>query len=136
MMSATAARGWSTTNERTHSVLSPPCRLNPCRSHVVFVRKKREYLIFSFCSSLAALAQLVEQHFCKVKVPGSSPGGGSGKVLFNGRAGRSRPLERGEFWQYLLDILDGMKAVVDTPVDDERGQFVAYVVDIDKRLER
>ncbi len=27
--------------------------------------------------SSAALAQLVEQHFCKVKVPGSSPGGGS-----------------------------------------------------------
>ena len=29
----------------------------------------------------AALAQLVEQHFCKVKVPGSSPGGGSSQEL-------------------------------------------------------
>ena len=34
-------------------------------------------LAFIFCSSLAALAQLVEQRFCKAKVPGSSPGGGS-----------------------------------------------------------
>lgn len=28
-------------------------------------------------NNLATLAQLVEQHFCKVKVPGPNPGGGS-----------------------------------------------------------
>ncbi len=28
-------------------------------------------------SNRATLAQLVEQHFCKVKVPGPNPGGGS-----------------------------------------------------------
>jgi hypothetical protein len=40
----------------------------------------------------AALAQLVEQHFCKVKVPSSSLGGGGGEKKKNPTTTGSRQL--------------------------------------------
>ena len=55
-----------------------------------FGRARSRYYIATRASKLrceserssAALAQLVEQRFCKAKVPGSSPGGGSSFVEF------------------------------------------------------
>ena len=37
-------------------------------------------------AGFATLAQLVEQHFCKVTVPGSSPGGGSMGVWWSSQS--------------------------------------------------
>src|SRR3989344_4443952 len=49
---------------------------------------------------------------------------------------RGRALKGRELGEYFLDILDGMKPVVSAFVDDKRGQFVSYIVDVNKRLER
>ncbi len=54
------------------------------------------YFLYQF----ATLAQLVEQRFCKAKVPGSNPGGGSMNILVTGHRG----FIGGYLWKALGDV--------------------------------